>query len=114
MFSHQYTRQLSTSPPPVVYPAYPSEEVTYATYPPLPYATVPATTSDYAMFPGYTTLPPPHSGMNYAQKHELYGEEQINPFGISYASMAGIDISTVHSYPESNAHVIQPHGPRSY
>ena len=42
-------------------------------------------------------------------KPEYYGDDEINPFSMSYASMAGIDIPAPQPYQNSNPHVIHPH-----
>jgi hypothetical protein len=49
-----------------------------------------------------------HSG---SMKHEsLFAEDDLmTPFGMSFASMAGMDISTTQSYEDSNAQVELSH-----
>ncbi|KAF2461008.1 hypothetical protein BDY21DRAFT_334045 [Lineolata rhizophorae] len=109
MFSHQYTRQLSTSPPPFSYSTYPADPVAYAPYPPhTGYSSIPITTgAEMPFYPSY--LPPlsspyPTTLPSLAPaKQEYYGEEEIAPFSMSYATMAGIDIPAPHSYQDSNA-----------
>ncbi|KXT08528.1 hypothetical protein AC579_5412 [Pseudocercospora musae] len=89
MFSQQYTRQLSTSPPPFSsYASMPSTESTaYASYP-----SYCGTGMDIPMYPQYlaptqqtyamqSVVPPPI-------KQELYADDEVNPFSMSYASMA--------------------------
>lgn len=112
MFSHQYTRQLSTSPPPfsVAYSsAYPAPDaVAYSMpYSASPYHTIPTTlTTD---MPSYAYLPPPHSSsystglpsLVPAMKTEYYAEEDMSPFGVGYAALGGIEIPPPHSYPHS-------------
>ncbi|KAF2196750.1 hypothetical protein GQ43DRAFT_435742 [Delitschia confertaspora ATCC 74209] len=117
MFSHQYTRQLSTSPPPFSYSAYPAPDA--AAYHPYasthaPYHSVPApTTPEMSAYSPYlpplsspypTTLP---SIVHHPTK-EYYPEDEISPFSMSYATMAGIDIPAPHSYQDSDAHVKLP------
>lgn len=42
-------------------------------------------------------------------KGEYYGEDEISPFSMSYATMAGIEIPAPHSYhQDSDAHVKLP------
>ena len=89
MFSQQYTRQLSTSPPPFgSYASMPSTESTaYASYP-----SYCGTGMDMPMYPQY--LAP--TQQTYAMqsivsppiKQELYADDEVNPFSMSYASMA--------------------------
>jgi len=117
MFSHQYTRQLSTSPPPPFsYSTYPEPStVTYAPYGShsSSYHTISSTTPELPAYPTY--LPPLSStysntlpSLVHSAKHVYYGEEEISPFSMSYASMAGIDIPPPRAYQESNAEVIRP------
>ena len=111
MFSHQYTRQLSTSPPPLSYSTYPSETVTYAPYTQhAQYPSIHAATPELPVFTPY--LPPLSSNyhqsvpsMGYAPKQEYYGSDEMSPFSMSYASMAGIDIPASQAYQDSHAHV---------
>jgi hypothetical protein len=97
MFSQQYTRQLSTSPPPFSYASLAGTE-SHASYP------------SYSQSNAYCNMPLYHSYMQplhhqqqaYAAngiatppiKQEFYAEEEINPFSMSYASIAGVDVST--------------------
>jgi hypothetical protein len=111
MFTHQYTRQLSTSPPPFSYSTYASDPY-YSSYPPP--ATYPAmaySSPELAAYPTY--LPPLSAPYGTAlpshapvKQEPYYGEEEMNPFSMSYASMAGIDLSTAPVYQESNPHVM--------
>ncbi|KAF9891276.1 hypothetical protein FE257_004840 [Aspergillus nanangensis] len=101
MFSYQYTRQLSASPPPVLsYPSYPHLD---------PYGQ-PA----YGQPPAYHSIPGAYSDMSFQgdygssvpsvipvsmgttapiKRPHAYGDEDImSPFNMSYASMAGIDL----------------------
>lgn len=108
MFSQQYTRQLSTSPPPFSYASIPStDSVSYTAYTqPNAYCGMPATT-DLPLYPQY--LPPiqqTYSGMvTPPVKQEFYGDDEINPFSMSYASIAGVDVSTAQSYQDVAAYV---------
>ncbi|KAE8851663.1 hypothetical protein PTNB73_00679 [Pyrenophora teres f. teres] len=113
MFSHQYTRQLSTSPPPFSlsyqssYPA-PDQVASYSLpYSTSPYHTIPTTLS--SELSSYTYLPPPQSSsytpslpsLVPSMKSEYYSEEEMSPFGVGYAAIGGIDIPSHHSYAES-------------
>lgn len=99
MFSQQYTRQLSTSPPPFSYASLASSEGTanYVTYSqPNVYCNMP-NTMDISLYHSY--MQPMHhayaNGMaTPAIKQEFYADDEINPFSISYASIAGVDVST--------------------
>jgi hypothetical protein len=105
MFSQQYTRQLSTSPPPFQYggsiPA--TEGVSYAAYPQTAaYCAMPPNGMDMPLYPQY--LPPIQQGYvsNLAPppiKQEYYGDDDMSPFSMSYASMSsGIDVSAAQTY----------------
>ncbi|KAF2094919.1 hypothetical protein NA57DRAFT_68442 [Rhizodiscina lignyota] len=112
MFSHQYTRQLSTSPPPFSYSGYPSETVTYAPYSHSSYGPISSAPSELPMFTPY--LPPLAHSNTYpaalpsvmypaaAAKQEFYPEDEMSPFSMSYASMAGIDIPQAQSYHDNH------------
>jgi len=110
MFSHQYTRQLSTSPPPFTYSTYPSDPLAYGSYSQeMPYSTLSSTVSDLPLFPPYlpplsSSIPTTLSTMEFSVKQEPFLDAEINPFNMNYASMAGIDISAAQSYTESNPH----------
>jgi hypothetical protein len=114
MFSQQYTRQLSTSPPPFSYSTYPSDPLTYSSYSQqMPYSNLSSTCADMPLFPS-PYLPPLSSSisttlpsMDYPIKQESYLDSEIMPFSLNYG-MAGIDISTAQSYSDSNPHVIHP------
>ncbi|GLI80196.1 hypothetical protein PoHVEF18_008547 [Penicillium ochrochloron] len=95
MFGQQCTRQLSASPPPVFsYPPLPS----YDSYRP-----------SYGQMPVYHTVPSSYSDISFAEYGEPapsvvpmvgapgmgrkpYDEDMMSPFGMSYATMAGIDL----------------------
>ena len=114
MFSHQYTRQLSTSPPPFSYSSYSSNESGYSPYPQhTGYHSVPLNSAEVPMYTPYLPPIPPQYSTGLPSmvppKPEYYGDDEINPFSMSYASMAGIDIPAPQQYQESNAHVIHPH-----
>ncbi|KAJ4367396.1 hypothetical protein N0V83_006978 [Neocucurbitaria cava] len=115
MFSHQYTRQLSTSPPPFSVASYSSaypapDAVAYSMpYSNSPYHTIPTTLTPE--MPSYTYLPPLSStypttlpSLVPSMKSEYYAEEDLSPFGVGYAAIGGIDIPPPHAYADSNAH----------
>jgi hypothetical protein len=121
MFSHQYTRQLSTSPPPFSVASYSSSypapdaipySMPYTTA--SPYHTIPTTLTPE--MPSYTYLPPPLSsaypttlpGHLPSMKSEYYAEEDLSPFGVGYAAIGGIEIPPPHAYADHNAHVRLP------
>lgn len=113
MFSHQYTRQLSTSPPPFSVASYSSaypapDAVAYSMpYSTSPYHTIPTTLTPE--MPSYTYLPPPHSSaystglpsLVPSMKNEYYGDEEMSPFGVGYAAICGNEIQPPHSYADS-------------
>lgn len=109
MFSQQYTRQLSTSPPPFAYGSIPiAENTTYSTYPPSTvYSSMPG--MDMSLYANY--LPPVQH--NYGNvglatppiKQEYFGDDEMSPFSMSYASMAGVDVSAAQAYQEVAAYV---------
>ncbi|GAB7361113.1 hypothetical protein MBLNU230_g1150t1 [Neophaeotheca triangularis] len=101
MFSQQFTRQLSTSPPPFSYAAVApgrSESAAY-TYA-LAYCGIPTTSMEPNVFSQYQ----PVAAQTYlpsstpSSKQETYSDDEVSPFGMSYASMAGVDSSSVQSY----------------
>jgi hypothetical protein len=121
MFSQQYCdRQLSTSPPPFSYSAYPAPEtatysVPYTTT--APYHSIPTTiTADMTTYAPY--LPPISSpyhstlpSLSHPVKSEYYAEEDMatNPFASGYQLMGGnMEIPPPHAYPDSDAHVKLP------
>ncbi|KAJ4408741.1 hypothetical protein N0V91_002997 [Didymella pomorum] len=121
MFSHQYTRQLSTSPPPFSVAQYSSTypapdavaySMPYTTN--SPYHTIPTTLTPE--MPSYAYLPPLSSAaysttlpsLMPSMKSEYYAEEDLSPFGVGYAAIGGIEIPPPHAYADHNAHVRLP------
>ncbi|KAF1946082.1 hypothetical protein EJ02DRAFT_450851 [Clathrospora elynae] len=110
MFSHQYTRQLSTSPPPFSVASYSSaypapDAVAYSTpYSTSPYHSIPTTLT--TEMPSYAYLPPPlssaysngPSSLVPSIKSEYYAEEDLSPFGVGYAAIGGIEMPPPHAY----------------
>jgi hypothetical protein len=104
MFSYQSTRQLSTSPPPILsYPSYSALDAygqsSYA-HPPQ-YHSISGAYNDLSSYHSeYSSHMPPllpvsmHGAGPAMKKYSSYGDEDIiSPFNMSYASMAGIDLS---------------------
>lgn len=121
MFAHQYTRQLSTSPPPYSYSTYPAPETAAYSMPTpyaashVPYHSLPTTTTPE--MPVYSTYLPPLSSaypttlpsLVQPIKNEYYDDNEISPFSVGYATMAGHEMpSTHHYYADSNPHVKLP------
>lgn len=132
LFSNSFDREGSHTPPLFAYHhSYPAPDESI--YPPYPStqsyrpATTPHTDAyaDY-MAPAPMTLP---SMMHFADSikrdNSMGGpDDSMNPFSMSYAAMAGIDIQGSHGYEDSNPHVrpapatavsqmrhtLQPHG----
>ncbi|KAL4896299.1 hypothetical protein BDV59DRAFT_172572 [Aspergillus ambiguus] len=101
MFSYQYTRQLSASPPPVLsYPSYshldPYGQPAYG--PPPAYHSVSGPYNDISLQGDYgspvpSVLPVAMPSTGPVKRHHPYGDEDIlSPFNMSYASMAGIEL----------------------
>ncbi|KAA8649209.1 bZIP transcription factor [Aspergillus tanneri] len=112
MFSHQCTRQLSASPPPVFsYPSYPHldpyGQSTYGQSP--PYHSLSGVYHDAPIQGEYgppipSIIPVTMTTTGPTKRHPAYADEDIiSPFNMSYASMAGIDLCpTPHHLAESN------------
>lgn len=72
---------------------------------------------DMPLYPQY--LPPiqqtysnsAHSMTTPPVKQEFYGDDEMSPFSMSYASMAGVDVSAAQSYQDMGAYVSRPHPP---
>lgn len=88
------------SPPPFTYGSYSSADTSTSTQyiPSASYSPRTFATSDLQSYPTY--LPPLSQGFptfipnkGVPVKQEYYGEDEISPFSMSYASMAGVDIS---------------------
>ncbi|KAF2279448.1 uncharacterized protein EI97DRAFT_370660 [Westerdykella ornata] len=115
MFSHQYTRQLSTSPPPFSYSTYPAPDTAAYSVPyaasHAPYHSIPTTTTTPEMhaYPQYlpplsSAYPTPLPSLVHPHKSEYYDENDISPFGVGYATMAGMEIPPPHHYSEADPH----------
>ncbi|KAF3389308.1 hypothetical protein F1880_003557 [Penicillium rolfsii] len=95
MFGQQCTRQLSASPPPVFsYPPLPSYDGYRPSYGQMPvYHTVPSSYGDISFAEYGEQVPnvlPMVSASGVGRKP--YDEDMMSPFGMSYATMAGIDL----------------------
>lgn len=44
-------------------------------------------------------------------KQEYYQDDEMSPFSMSYATMAGVDVATAHSYQDIAAVSTRPHHP---
>ena len=117
MFSRQYTRQLSASPPPsFTYSQYPGSEAPpiHAPYPQhAPYHTLPA---PYPDFPNQSLYLPPlpltrpsYDNAPVKPEGHFNDDEMISHFNMSYpTSMGGIEVPTTQSYTDPNAYVNSP------
>ncbi|KAF2722810.1 hypothetical protein K431DRAFT_39396 [Polychaeton citri CBS 116435] len=123
MFSQQFTRQISTSPPPFSYSSTAPgvDSFNYAAYPQASYCGV-QPNLDMPLYPQYLpTVSSSHMneprGMMAAPqpvKQEFFADDDMSPFSMSYASMAGVDVATAQSYQDlaayvsSRSHIQQP------
>ncbi|KAL4783215.1 hypothetical protein BJX76DRAFT_330341 [Aspergillus varians] len=107
MFSCQSTRQLSTSPPPILsYPSYDPYSHSAYGHPPT-YHSISGPYSDMSYHSEYPSPVPSllpismHGPGPAAKKYSSYGDDDIiSPFNMSYASMAGIDLSPPQHHSE--------------
>jgi hypothetical protein len=106
MFSYQHTRQLSTSPPPFSYQAYPSIEQGQFAPSMSGYMTYSVPVSSSCMVPPSTMAY--QTSMPAIIKPEVYEEDDMNPFSLSYASMAGVDVASQFAYQTPAVHVSIP------
>lgn len=118
MFSQQSTRQLSTSPPPFSYGPFSSLDVpSYTTASStVAYCSVDGSGMDMPLYPQYITgmsqsyQPIVPSMASPPIKEEYYNDDEMNPFSLSYASIAGVDVVTTQSYSDMSAYVSsRPH-----
>ncbi|MCJ1287787.1 hypothetical protein MMC26_007139 [Xylographa opegraphella] len=118
MFSRQYTRQLSASPPPTFTYSYPMPEPPpiHAPYPQhAPFHSLPAPYADYQnqslyLPPLPVTLPSVSSYDNSPIKSEsqFTEDDMTSHFNMSYSPMGGMEVPTTQSYADSNAYVNHP------
>ena len=120
MFSQQFTRQMSTSPPPFSYSSLPTTESNgYSSYPQTAsYCSMPGNGMDMPLYQQY--LPPMQQSYQHVVpsmttppiKQEYYNDDEMSPFSMSYASMAGVEVSAAQSYQDVAAYVsTKPHHP---
>ena len=118
MFSQQFTRQMSTSPPPFSYSSLTTTGGSnYSTYSQAAsYCALPSSGMDMPLYPQY--LPPIQQNYQHVIpsmttptiKQEYYHDDEMSPFSMSYASMAGVDVSAAQSYQDLAAYVsTKPH-----
>lgn len=107
MFGQQCTRQLSASPPPAF------------SYQPVQHHYDPSYRAPFTQIPIYNSEPPTYTTMTFPEYTEsipagipmvhgalhptrkpAYDEDIISPFGMSYASMAGIELLPQPPHPE--------------
>jgi hypothetical protein len=105
LFAQQYTRQLSTSPPPFSYTAQ-QDNFTYPAYSSQdPYGTLSSSCSDMSLYSYALPFSSPYSStlqsIEYPIKPELYPDGDLNAFGISYTQLPSIDITSGSSYADS-------------
>nr|POE54918.1 hypothetical protein CFP56_64591 [Quercus suber] len=103
MFSQHHTRQMSTSPPPFSCPSIPTtENMNYGSYHTASNYCAPGSGMDTSMYPQQVLLQhqnPFHPSMTAPiAKQEYFGDDEISPFSMSYASMAGVDVSSAYGY----------------
>ena len=106
MFSDQFTRQLTTSPPPFAYHSPPP--VRQAVSQPIGYDTtcygLPDVDLNTQLYPRYlpNVLPTPQHTLDTSAmpiKQQIYSDDDVNPFSLSYATLTGFDDAAVQSYP---------------
>lgn len=117
LFTSQYSRETSGSPPPSLSYSYPlPEPVIHTPYPQhAPFHTLPAPFPDFPGQPLYlpplpVTLPSMSSYEVGAVKNEcLFDEDDmLNQYNMGYSPLTSMDIPTTQSYQDSNAHVNHP------
>ncbi|MCJ1243662.1 hypothetical protein MMC30_000859 [Trapelia coarctata] len=123
MFSRQYTRQRSVSPPPSFTYSYPAPDPPiHAPYPQhAPFISLPAPYSDYQNQPLYlpplpVTLPsmPSYDSVTSKSGNPYSEDDFASHFNMNYsASMANIEVPTSQSYADSNSYVNNPELHRS-
>jgi len=106
MFSQQYTRQMSTSPPPFTYAGAPSTSaMTYASYNQPAYSSSLPSGSDMPVYSAY--LPSIDQGYfspPIKTEQGLYFDDDTSPFAAGYAAISGVNdqyASYVSSRPQT-------------
>jgi len=113
LFSTDFDRDGSHTPPLFAYHSYPPpEESIYPPYPTTqsyrPAATLLPTTSSFSEYltPAPMSLPSMMHFNEALKRDSLSGnDDSLNPFSMSYAAMAGIDIQASQTFGDSNPHV---------
>lgn len=102
MFSRQHTRQLSMSPPPFSYSSYGSfENRPTSSIPQIVPLSPPYLSSDPQTYQAHIPVSANSGwqGKTASTPQGLYGEDEMSPFGMSFANLAALD--TPLSYPRS-------------
>jgi hypothetical protein len=105
LFSQQFTRRVSTSPPPFPY-ATQQDNFAYPTYSSQdPFATLSSSCADMSVYSYALPFSSPYSttlqSIEYPIKPEHYPESDLNAFGIGYTQFPSIDITPGSSYADS-------------
>lgn len=117
LYNRQYSREISTSPPPYSNYSYPlPEPVIHTPYPQhAPIHTLPPRISDFQgqslyLPPLPVTLPSMSSYDLTSAKNECLfdDEDMLSQSYMSYSPLTNLDIPTTHSYQDSNVHVNHP------
>ncbi|KAI9827524.1 MAG: hypothetical protein M1832_004874 [Thelocarpon impressellum] len=109
LFAHQYTRQPSRSPPPFTYTSYPAEDESLfqAYQQPAGYDGLASGLGPDMCLAGQLLprLPGLSGGVGDPMKYGgLYADDDsASPFGMSYAAMAGLDITTAQAFDGVNS-----------
>jgi hypothetical protein len=113
MYAQQYTRQISTSPTPYSYTTVQPDSFTYPAFSSHhPYSSMSSSCSDMPLYsystPFSSSYSAPLQSVEYPIKQELYAENDLTAFGISYSSLPSMDITASSSYADSLPQVIHP------
>lgn len=108
MFSHNFDRDGSRTPPLFAYSQYPApEDIVYPPYPhSQPYRPV-SSNGDWPRGEEYLTQVPVTlpSMMQFHDSIKREHEDTMSPFSMTYTGLPAIDIHQQHSYSESDPHV---------
>ncbi|KAK5108605.1 hypothetical protein LTR62_008181 [Meristemomyces frigidus] len=95
MFSQQYTRQMSTSPPPFTHAGNPSgpPAISYASYPPSNYgSSLPTTSLETQHYSPYlASADQGYFSPPLKLEQGMYFDDDTSPFAAGYAAMAGMN-----------------------
>lgn len=106
IFNNGFERDASHTPPLFAYHSYPPPEESI--YPPYnSYRPAVSNSDAYAdyMNPGPMSLPSMMHFTDAIKREPMGNDDGLNPFSMSYAAMAGIDIQGPNAYDDSNPHV---------